>query len=153
MRERATCIVLRNNKILFVQQMVNGQPRYVFIGGGIENNETPQEAALRELKEEANVKGEIVFGSATIELRRKEHVFVVSIAEGAQPVLGYDPELPLGKQIIKSLVWRDTIDEVEQFNKHDCIYFQAILDECKKRNIVEPWITILENIVSHNHLK
>ena len=153
MRERAVCIVLRNNKILFVQQMVSGQLKHVFIGGGVEDNETPQAAALRELEEEANVKGEIVFGSAIIETNMKEHIFIVSIPEDAQPALGHDPELPLDKQDIKSLIWRDTIEEIGHFNESDCEFFQAIIDEGRKNNINESWIDILEKIILHNTRK
>ena len=152
MRKRACSIVIRNNKILFIQQIVNGQSRNVFIGGGIEDNETPQEAALRELKEEANVDGEIIFGPAIIETiyKMKEYVFIVSIPDDVQPVLGYDPELSLDKQVIKSLVWLDTKEEIGVFNKFDCAYFKAVIDETKRKEINESWLIILENIVLHN---
>ena len=153
MRERATCITIRGNEILFVQQMVNGQSRNVFVGGGIEENETPQETALRELKEETNVDGEIIFGPAIIEKKMKEYVFVVRIADYAQPTLGYDPELPLDKQEIKSLNWLDTIEDIGLFNKFDCAYFQAIIDESKSKEIKEYWVAVLENIILHNTAK
>jgi|GEM_PF-1502649 len=150
MKERACSIVLRNNKILFVQQNINGKTKNVFIGGGIENNEAPQEAALRELKEEANVEGEIIFGPAIIEMKTKEYVFIVNIPDNVQPILGYDPELPLNKQDIKALIWLDAKKEKGLFNKFDCVYFQKVIDETKRMKVKIPCITILENIILHN---
>ena len=150
MSDQARCIVLRDNKILFIQQMIHGQLRHVFVGGGIEYGETPHEAALRELEEEANVKGKIVFGPAIYYSEKKEYIFIVSISDTAQPTLGYDPELPIDKQALKGLIWRDAIKEVELFNEIDCKFFQALINEGKKQGINEEWMTTLEKIVSHH---
>lgn len=46
-------IILQNNKILMVKQYVQrGDSVWNFPGGGIEENETPEEACVREVKEE-----------------------------------------------------------------------------------------------------
>ncbi len=46
-------LVLQGNKILMVKQFVQrGDTVWNFPGGGIEDNETPEEACVREVKEE-----------------------------------------------------------------------------------------------------
>lgn len=150
MTERACSIVIRDNKFLFIEQMVNDKPRCVFIGGRVEDGETPQEAVLRELSEEANVEGEIVFGPAVLTTGMRENVFIVSIPENATPVLGYDPELPIDKQQIKRLIWRDANEEIDMFNSFDKKYFSTIVDEAKKQSLNGEWITILDKIIAHN---
>ena len=50
MRDRSMALVVRNNKILSVQTHRSGRYINELPGGGIEPGETPEEAALRELK-------------------------------------------------------------------------------------------------------
>ena len=57
---RAQCLVVRDNKILMVKHKQDGDEWYCSPGGGIENDETPEQAALRELQEECNVSGVII---------------------------------------------------------------------------------------------
>ena len=145
---RACCIVIRDSQLLFVQQTIReGALRQVFIGGAIEEDETPHEAALRELAEEANVQGEIIFGPALYEATLKEYVFIVRIPDDAQPTLGYDPELAHDKQVIHGLIWRDAVTAVEQFNRVDCAFFQAVVDEAEKMDVQAPWRDVLEGIL------
>ncbi len=150
MRERASLIIIRDNKFLFVEQLVKEKLRNVFIGGGVEDGETPQEAALRELSEEANIKGKIVFGPAVLVTEMIENIFIVSIPENSEPVLGYDPELPLDKQEIKRLIWRDPNEEIDKFNSFDKKYFSTIVNEAKKQNSKDEWVKLLEGIIAHN---
>ncbi len=150
MRERASLIIIRDNKFLFVEQLVKEKLRNVFIGGGVEDGETPEEAALRELSEEANIKGKIVFGPAVLVTEMLENIFIVSIPENSEPVLGYDPELPLDKQEIKRLIWRDPNEEIDKFNSFDKKYFSTIVNEAKKQNSKDEWVKLLEGIIAHN---
>ena len=53
-------IILRNNEVLMVQQRVQrGAIVWVFPGGGIEKGETPEEACIREVKEETGLEVKI----------------------------------------------------------------------------------------------
>ncbi len=56
MRHRAAVFVLddKNNVLLF-HRFKNGEEYYAVPGGGVESNETPERAAVRELKEETNL--------------------------------------------------------------------------------------------------
>lgn len=51
-RKVARGIIIKKEKILLIHRNKNNRDYYVLPGGGIEENETPEEAIIRELKEE-----------------------------------------------------------------------------------------------------
>ena len=55
-RNRSQAMVCRDGKLLLVEHRMKGRDFFNLPGGGIEENETPEEAALRELNEEAGVR-------------------------------------------------------------------------------------------------
>ena len=57
---RAQCIVCRDNRVLMVKHSQDGEEWWCLPGGGIEEEESPEEASLRELFEECSVRGRIV---------------------------------------------------------------------------------------------
>ena len=59
-KEVAHCLVVRDSKILMIKQKRDGREFYAIPGGGIEQDETPEQAAIRELWEECNVSGKII---------------------------------------------------------------------------------------------
>ncbi|MEE1568935.1 MAG: NUDIX hydrolase, partial [Alphaproteobacteria bacterium] len=54
------CIVCRANRILMVKHRVENQEWWCLPGGGLEGKETPANGALRELREECNVRGTLI---------------------------------------------------------------------------------------------
>lgn len=60
MRHRSMALVIRNQRILMEKLFYGDRYFYSIPGGGIEENETPEEAAIRELKEETGLDGTIV---------------------------------------------------------------------------------------------
>lgn len=52
---RAASIVLHNNNILLMWRRNKGAEYYVFPGGGVEKNESIEEAVVREVKEETSI--------------------------------------------------------------------------------------------------
>jgi len=56
----ALCLVIRDNKILMVKHRRGKTEYYSLPGGGIEPGETPEQAAVRELREECSVAGKII---------------------------------------------------------------------------------------------
>ena len=107
-RDRSQAVVCRNGKLLLVEHFFRGRNFYNLPGGGIEQGESPEEAALRELEEEAGVKGNIL-RPLTIEykadMESRIYSFLVEIPEDAVPVKGIDPELSLEEQTIKGVKW------------------------------------------------
>lgn len=55
---RAVGIVIESSKVLLIHRK-NEKEYYVFPGGGVEENETIEEAVIRELKEETSIKVKI----------------------------------------------------------------------------------------------
>lgn len=55
MRHRVVGIVKKENNILLMRRLKNGQEYYVFPGGGVEDGESYEEALKREMKEELGI--------------------------------------------------------------------------------------------------
>ncbi len=64
MRIRATGIVIHDNKLLMIHRFRDGKEYYVLPGGGVEEGESPQEAVVREIKEETSVETRLNSGLA-----------------------------------------------------------------------------------------
>ncbi|MCL2518413.1 MAG: NUDIX hydrolase [Oscillospiraceae bacterium] len=109
------CLVVRDNKILMVKHKRSEKNEYYTLpGGGIEKDETPEQAAIRELQEECSVSGVIIkklceylfpFGDNV-----KIHTFYIGIGN-QKPILGSDPELAEENQILTELKWM-ALDEI-----------------------------------------
>lgn len=117
-RDRSQAMVVNGNKILLVKHIMNGREFYCMPGGGIEEGETPEEAALRELKEESNVDGKIV-RKLSIQYkpnnRGEVHTFLVKLCDGEQkPSPGIDPELE--EQTIVDVAWK-SLDEISEIDR------------------------------------
>lgn len=54
-RQRASAIIIQNNKILLIHRIKKDDDYFVFPGGGIEEGESREEAMAREIKEELNL--------------------------------------------------------------------------------------------------
>lgn len=107
-RDRSQAMVCRNGKLLLVEHIMRGRDFHNLPGGGIEDGETPEEAALRELKEETNVEGKIVRPLAIEykpDLKSRIYTFLVEIPEDAIPSKGMDPEVTQEEQSIVGVSW------------------------------------------------
>jgi 8-oxo-dGTP pyrophosphatase MutT (NUDIX family) len=110
---RAQCLVIRDNKILMVKHKHGKDEWFCSPGGGIEDGETPEQAAIRELLEECCVSGAIIkklseyidpFDEKTI-----FYTFHVDIGDQI-PLLGDDPEF-IENQILSGVRWM-SLDEI-----------------------------------------
>lgn len=55
MRTRAGIILIENDKVALIERHRAGLDYYVFPGGGVDEGETPEQAAIREAREELGV--------------------------------------------------------------------------------------------------
>lgn len=92
---RASAIITKKNKILLIHRKKNGEEYWVFPGGGVEDNETAQEAVIREVKEETNLnvtKCSLAFMSLN-ELDNKGHpFFICEVADGKLEIIGEEKD-------------------------------------------------------------
>lgn len=115
MRNRSVAFVIRDHKILMEKLCYGGRTFYSIPGGGIEDGETPEQAVIRELKEECGLDGVIVRKLAeNYNHDRTEHSYEVSVSDDQEPVKGYDPEEPMDEQSIKEVLWMDLRDMSEK---------------------------------------
>ena len=141
-RNRSQALVVRGDKILMVKHIMDGRYFYCLPGGGIDPGETPDVAALRELKEEACVDGKIIQKTMVRYKPDKEseiHTYWIEIADNAVPAPGVDPELAPDKQTIVDAVWM-SLDEMSQLDQiylwssglQSIPHFYASLQKMKK---------------------
>ena len=109
MRNRSMALVVREDKILLIQTFRFNRFIWELPGGGIEPGETPQEAAIRELKEECGMDGTVARPLNTLHCKdgSVEHVFLVDVPREQQPIVGMDPEVgPDREQSIINVCWK-----------------------------------------------
>ena len=114
-RSRSVAIVVRDGKILMERVVYFGREFYTVPGGGIEEGETPEQAAIRELQEECGLDGKIIRPLA-VQYKldgSAEYSFEVEVAEEQEAITGYDPEESTENPPLKEVLWL-RLDEISE---------------------------------------
>ena len=90
-KNRAAVVSLRGGRLLAIRRSKQGRRYAVLPGGGVDSNESAQEAALRELIEETGLSGEVLQHLWTMEHEdRVADYFLVAVP--VAPMLMSGPE-------------------------------------------------------------
>jgi len=87
-KNRSTAIIIRNGKLLLIHRQKPGRDYYTLPGGGVELEESFEQACIREVKEETGLDvlaQQLV--SRYITLEKEENYYLTQVTEG-EPVLG-----------------------------------------------------------------
>jgi 8-oxo-dGTP pyrophosphatase MutT (NUDIX family) len=123
MRVRAGVVLIEDDKVSLIERFRSGNHYYVFPGGGVDEGETPQEAAVREMEEETGLRvtvkqevAEIHFDLST------QHYFLAQRVSGeygtgtGEEFTDADPDDPMEGIYIP--IWMP----VEELSEHESIY-------------------------------
>lgn len=106
-RDRAFSAVLSKGKIAMVQVDETERSFWTLPGGGVEEGETREEAAVREAMEETNLRIKVIrFLFEGTYSAGTEYCFLAEPQHGEDQIkLGYDPELNGNEQVLKKAAW------------------------------------------------
>lgn len=87
LRQRAGAIIIRDGSVLLIHRHRHGNEYYVLPGGGIEEGESPEEAVIRELREEAGVDirvGDLLNQSVNLDCNQYQYFFACTLIENGK---------------------------------------------------------------------
>lgn len=95
MKEAARAIIIKDGKILLMHRNKYGSQYYTLVGGRIDTNETPEQALVREVKEETGlnvVAGSLVFIEDHPAPYNKQLIYVCNIAPHGEVAIQHNSE-------------------------------------------------------------
>lgn len=81
-RNRGSSVIIEKDKVAVIKRNLGGEEYYVFPGGGIEVDESPEQATIREAFEELGVHIEIKEHLGIVEFNGKQYYFLAEIVGG-----------------------------------------------------------------------
>ena len=127
MRTRAGIILIENDKVALIERHRAGLDYYVFPGGGMDEGETPEEAAVREAFEELGVEVAVRQKIAIVHFNHSTQVYFLVEREGGEFGSGTgeeftdsDPDDP--EQGVYIPIWMP----IENLPLHEKIYPEGV---------------------------
>lgn len=90
-RERASAVIIRDSKVLLIHRVLPNEEYWTFPGGGIEDTESAEEAVIREVAEETNLRVlscRKIFEDIDIKIDRLNHFFLCETSDGDISLVG-----------------------------------------------------------------
>lgn len=141
MRVRAGIVLIQDNKVALIERHRAGIDYFVFPGGGVDEGETPEQAALREAREELGI--EVVIRGKLVEIQygrtsRQVYYWVEQVGGTfgtgtGEEYTDSDPDHP--EQGVYIPIWMP----IEELSLHQNIY-PAKVAELVQRSQAEGWI-------------
>ena len=124
MRVRAGIVLIKDNKVALIERHRAGLDYFVFPGGGVDEGETPEQAAIRETMEELGLEVVIKLKVAEIQLgyKSRQVYFLVEQVGGefgtgtGEEFTDADPNDP--EEGVYIPVWMP----IEELPKHDKVF-------------------------------
>lgn len=141
-RERAFSAILDNGKVVMIKVVETDRSFWTLPGGGVEEGESREQAAIREAMEEVKLDINIVRY-----LFERKYAFGIEYCYLAEPKdsnkmnieLGYDPELENDEQVIKQVEWVE-IDKVK-----DDFQVSRVIESLNQEEIDKYNVKVLDN--------
>ena len=129
MRVRAGVVLIKDDKVALIERFRDGNHYFVFPGGGVDEGEAPQDAAIREMEEETGLNVAIKRKLAEIHFGLSYQIYyLVEKVSGeygtgtGEEFTDSDPDNPM--QGIYIPIWMP-IDELQE---HENVYPADIMD-------------------------
>ncbi|MBN1450774.1 MAG: NUDIX domain-containing protein [Anaerolineales bacterium] len=140
MRVRAGVILIEDGKVALIERYRAGKHYYVFPGGGMDEGETPEQAAVREMEEETGLHVAVRYKVAEIHFDLSiQHYFLVEKIGGefgsgtGEEFTDADPDNPAEG------VYIPTWMPLAELSKHDNVY-PANVAELVVNSISAGWL-------------
>lgn len=149
--ERVQAVIIQNRSVLFGYGCIDKAKKqfgHFFIGGRVEEGEIPEDAIIREIKEETNLKAKILF-RFTKDIYTNHITFLADIGD-QKPVLGFDPEETDVNKELRALQKLQFVplNNSDGFTDIDIEYFRLLANECKDRDYYPEWYSILLQLIA-----
>jgi 8-oxo-dGTP diphosphatase len=114
-KNRATAIIIRNGKLLLIHRQKPGRDYYVLPGGGVDLEESFEEACIREVREETGLDVlALHLVTRYITLEKEENYYFTKVTP-AEPVLGGAEAKRQSPENSYTFLWVEA-DQLENLN-------------------------------------
>ncbi|HPW34463.1 MAG TPA: NUDIX domain-containing protein [Candidatus Paceibacterota bacterium] len=132
-RNRVSAVIIKNKSVLLIKRVKPSETYYVFPGGGIEEDETPEIAIIRESKEETgfDVKNpQKLFVINDIE-RGENYFYLIDNFIGNEPKLG-GPEMQRANENNQYVFEWVVFSNLDRITLHPEIAKEKVINKLKE---------------------